>query len=126
MVTDTRTSLEGKPSSRLGDYLKSVRSAKGLTLREVEDVSGISNAYLSQLENGKISQPNPNVLYSLASCYSVSYEGLMRKAGYITKDNPTSEAKGSVPACAIEGLTEEEEEVLLEYLAFYRTRRGRE
>jgi transcriptional regulator with XRE-family HTH domain len=38
---------------------------------------------LSQLENGKIRKPSPNVLHGLANVYAVPYETLMEKAGYL-------------------------------------------
>ncbi|WP_367119167.1 helix-turn-helix domain-containing protein, partial [uncultured Mucilaginibacter sp.] len=38
----------------LGGLLKEARELRRLSLREVETQSGISNAYLSQLENDKI------------------------------------------------------------------------
>src|SRR4030095_10467564 len=46
----------------LGAMLAGLRTAKGLSLREVEEATGkaVSNAYLSQLENGKIRKPSPN------------------------------------------------------------------
>jgi hypothetical protein len=37
---------------------KQMRKSKGLTLRQVEKKTGVSNAYLSQLENGKITSPS--------------------------------------------------------------------
>ncbi|HIE13662.1 TPA: XRE family transcriptional regulator, partial [Candidatus Bathyarchaeota archaeon] len=69
-------------NERLGRYLKKVRKERKLTLRNVEEKTGISNAYLSQVENGKIVKPSPSILYKLAECYNVSYEYLMRLAGY--------------------------------------------
>lgn len=36
-----------------GSYLKSVRKSLGLSLRDLESRTGISNPYLSQLERGK-------------------------------------------------------------------------
>jgi transcriptional regulator with XRE-family HTH domain len=117
----------------LGLYLANIRSVKKLTLREVEEATGreVSNAYLSQLETGKISRPSPNVLHALAKVYSVSYETLMSKAGYIS---PLTSRIGSMlrsagprkkasSALENEDLTSEEEEKLLEYLAFLRSRR---
>ena len=70
-------------ASELGAVLADLRRAKGLSLREVEEATGkaVSNAYLSQLENGKIRKPSPNVLHSLAAIYAVPYEALMEKAG---------------------------------------------
>lgn len=114
-------------SSILGAYLVSLRAAKGLTLREVEEATGkeVSNAYLSQLEHGRISKPSPNILYSLASVYGVSYEMLMEKAGYVTTLRPQtdSEKHGRAATFAIENLTAEEEEELLKYLGYLRTLR---
>lgn len=49
---------------------KSTRKAKGLTLREVERLTGLSNAYLSQLETGKIRQPSYTTVVTLISLYS--------------------------------------------------------
>jgi transcriptional regulator with XRE-family HTH domain len=112
--------------SELGAVLGDLRRAKGLSLREVEEATGkaVSNAYLSQLENGKIQRPSPNVLHSLSRVYSVPYEALMEKAGYLL---PSEEEEGGrrrmLAAFAIDDLTAEEEEELLKYLAFLRSRR---
>ena len=115
-----------KPS-QLGVVLLDLRKAKGLSLREVEQATGnaVSNAYLSQLENGKIKKPSPNVLHSLAEVYVVSYETLMEKAGYLlpSEDKKTGRRR-RLAAFAIDDLTAEEEEELLKYLAFLRTRRS--
>jgi transcriptional regulator with XRE-family HTH domain len=107
----------------LGALLSDLRAAKRFSLREVEEATGksVSNAYLSQLENGKIRKPSPNVLHSLAEVYAVTYEALMEKAGYL----PPSENGGARRkrlAFAIDDLTAEEEEELLKYLAFLRSR----
>jgi len=67
---------------KIGPYLKAVRKKLTLTLREVQKATSISNAYLSQLENGKIKQPSPSVLHRLATCYKESYNHLLRLAGY--------------------------------------------
>lgn len=105
----------------LSRFLTDLRTTKRLTLRDVEEASGkaVSNAYLSQLENGHITSPHPNILHALSRVYGVAYEVLMEKAGYITP--------GGVPVAATfaigEDLTQEEQEKLLEYLAFIRSRR---
>jgi len=49
---------------------KSMRKAKGLTLRKVEELTGISNPYLSQLETGKIASPSYNTVRTLVMLYS--------------------------------------------------------
>ena len=113
----------GRPVE-LGTLLADLRTAKGLSLREVEEASGksVSNAYLSQLENGKIRKPSPNVLHSLAEVYAVPYEALMEKAGYLLPTQNTSGQRKRLAVFAIDDLTAEEEEELLKYLAFLRSR----
>jgi len=69
----------------LGKTLKSIRENVSLTLRDVETATGISNAYLSQLENDKIKKPSANVLYKLASVYKIDLNILLMAAGIIEK-----------------------------------------
>lgn len=113
-------------ANRLGPILADLRRAKGYSLREVEDATGkaVSNAYLSQLENGKIKRPSPNVLRSLAGVYQVPYEALMEKAGYLLPSDGKAGPRERLAVFAIEDLTAEEEEELLKYLAFLRWRSG--
>jgi transcriptional regulator with XRE-family HTH domain len=72
-----------KPTADFGSYLRDLRRVRRLTLRAVEEQSGVSNSYLSQVENGHILQPSPHVLQKLAAVYGVAYEALMARAGYI-------------------------------------------
>lgn len=105
----------------LGLHLKTLRKSKGLSLRKVEEESvgldrKISNAYLSQLENGQVFSPSPLILKTLATIYKTSFKELMVKAGYIVS---TSKSKGKT----ISNLTEEEEKELLKYLDFIRSKK---
>jgi len=100
----------------LGNLLAGLRKAAQLSLRDVEEITEkqVSNAYLSQLENDKISKPSPGVLGALAKAYNASYEMLMQRAGYLKAGAPR-------PATfAIGHLTGEEEQALIAYLEFYR------
>jgi transcriptional regulator with XRE-family HTH domain len=119
-----RSKRVGRPNA-LGVLLADLRKAKGLSLREVEVATGkaVSNAYLSQLENGRIRKPSPNVLYALAGVYAVPYETLMEKAGYLLpSEGKPGGRRRRLAAFAIDDLTAEEEEELLKYLAFLRSR----
>lgn len=118
-----RQEFTGRPRE-LGGLLADLRTAKGLSLREVEAATGraVSNAYLSQLENGKIKKPSPSVLHSLAEVYVVPYETLMEKAGYLMPSESGGGKRKRLAAFAIDDLTAEEEEELLKYLAFLRFR----
>lgn len=44
----------------LGERLKATRESRGLTLRELERLSGVSNATISQIETGR--NPNPTAI----------------------------------------------------------------
>ena len=113
--------------TNLGSYINSVRRGLGLSLREVEVATDneVSNAYLSQLENGKIVKPSPHILFSLSRALGVSYEGLMERAGYIAPSSKRSDnvKHGRAATFAIDNLTKEEEAELLEHLGYLRWRR---
>lgn len=120
----SRARAASKPGE-LGRLLADLRVAKGLSLRQVEEATekAVSNAYLSQLERGKIRKPSPNLLHSLAAVYGVPYESLMEKAGYLLpSESKAGGRRKRLNAFAIDDLTAEEEEELLKYLAFLRSR----
>ena len=54
----------------LAEELQRVRKVKNASLREVERATGISNAYLSQLEGGDATNPSPHILQKLAELLS--------------------------------------------------------
>ncbi len=55
----------------IGKKFKTIREAHGKTLRDVEKATGLSNAYLSQLENGKITHPSYKVVKLLSDHYGI-------------------------------------------------------
>lgn len=81
----------------LGGRLRQLREARGLSLRDLEDETGLSNGYLSLLENNKIKQPKPPVLHKLAEALGVPYIELMGLAGYLG-DRDGSWAPPATPA----------------------------
>ena len=106
----------------LGKVLKSSRSNIGLTLRQIEEVSGISNAYLSQLENDKIKQPSANILYKISKIYKVELNDLLYAAGII-QDAPKKSNINDLDfiqkiAYSADNLNESQKERVLEYLNF--------
>lgn len=54
------------PLSRLGDELRSVRKAHGLTLQELAEASGKSVSFLSKIERGR-ARPSVTALQDIAS-----------------------------------------------------------
>ncbi len=106
---------------KFGDELKNIRETKKLTLREVEELSGVSNAYLSQLENNKIKKPSANTLYKLAIAYGIDFDLLLERAGIIERQVEERTSK-SISSYALysEDLTTAEENELLKYLKYLR------
>lgn len=96
----------------IGQLLKKLRSLMGLTLRQVEETIGVSNAYLSQLENDKIKHPSTNTLYKLAGIYCVEIDLLLIACGIIKSTGPKPYLTFNI--------TSEEEKELLKYLEFLR------
>ncbi len=115
------------PSDRgeLGQYLWDLRQAAGIkSIREAEEISDVSNAYISQIETGRIKKPSPDILSKLADAYKAPYDTLMEMAGHIKRSSQTGGRRGRLPTFAKQKLTDDEEKALLEYLAFLRLRRG--
>lgn len=110
--------------TELGIYLARARKNSGLSLRAVEAETGVSNAYLSQLETGKIKTPSPTVLHSLALRYDVTYEHLMGLAGYPVPGQEVAAMKNrpTTLAARLGSLSEDEEEALVEFLSLIRKR----
>jgi len=79
--------------------LKDMRKLKGFTIRELADRSGVSAAYISQLENGNRGIPSPDVLMKLSEGLNYSYAELMEIAGYLEPPQGahTGEAVPSAP-----------------------------
>ncbi len=102
----------------LGQVLKARRSSLGKTLRDVENLTGISNGYLSQLESDAVKQPSPKHLYKLASTYGLEYARLMELAGYVPAHH-IGAALGEDNAetfRGIEELTEEDKRKIQQYI----------
>lgn len=112
-------------SISLGELLKMTREAQQKTLRQAELETGISNAYLSQIETGKIKQPSPNLLYKLSCSYNLSYDILMEKAGHIVLRDPQSQSRSltDIVFSSMAPLSDQEAEALREYLTFLRRKK---
>jgi HTH-type transcriptional regulator, competence development regulator len=75
-----------------GATLKAAREKLNLTLRDVDKVTGISSAYISQLENDHVKNPSASVLYNLAEAYSVPLNDLLKAAGIMKSGTGSSSA----------------------------------
>jgi HTH-type transcriptional regulator, competence development regulator len=108
----------------LGARLRQVRERKELSISVVAKKAGISTAYLQKLEVGDVQHPSPRVLHSLAGVLQIDYAELMRLADYVVpnQENGRRRRNELTHALSSEKLTEEEAEMLAEYLNWYRSR----
>jgi HTH-type transcriptional regulator, competence development regulator len=100
----------------LGEILRETRKKRGWTLREVEEKTGIHNAHLSQIESGAIAKPAPNILFTLASAYGLSYDRLLKLAGHFQDKSQAQRSLQGAALRAIEELTPEEQREALEFM----------
>lgn len=63
--------------------LKNAREYNELSCRQVEELTGISNAYINQIENGQIKDPSFFKVHKLLILYNLDYKELL----YTTKIN---------------------------------------
>jgi HTH-type transcriptional regulator, competence development regulator len=112
----------------LGGELTKLRKLRGWSLRDVEEKTKkkVSNSYIYQLENDNVKEPSPNILFVLASIYDASYPDLMRLAGFVvpTTNKGNARHQNSVAFNALD-LTTDEEERVLDFVEFLRSKKGK-
>jgi len=70
------------PDVNLGEFLRRQRELAQLSVRQLADMCGISNPYLSQIERG-LRTPSSMILQSLAKGLRLSAETLYTQAGIL-------------------------------------------
>jgi transcriptional regulator with XRE-family HTH domain len=103
--------------------IRQAREVRQLSAGHAARAARISPAYLNRLENGAVKNPSPHVLHQLSEALAVPYSDLLRLSGYPLPHEPDGTASQTVGAALFSGLTDDEREELLEYLAWYRSRR---
>ena len=83
-----------KALGAFGTYLRSQRQLARLTLRELSELTNISNPYLSQLERG-MHAPSVRVITALARALNVSAETLLAQAAGLSGEMPPADAAGT-------------------------------
>jgi transcriptional regulator with XRE-family HTH domain len=95
----------------LGAFIKEQRKRANLSLRQLAELTSLSNPYLSQVERG-LHQPSVRVLKALSGALNVSAETLLAQAGLIDAMVP-SEAKDAETAANAERAIPRTEEAIL-------------
>jgi transcriptional regulator with XRE-family HTH domain len=70
----------------IGEYIRDLRNAIGLSQRELAEKCGVSNAEICRIETGKRKNVSPAVLKKLSSSLNVPYMEMLKKAGYIVDE----------------------------------------
>jgi transcriptional regulator with XRE-family HTH domain len=84
--------------SNFGQFLRSLRERRHMSLRDVERESGVSNAYIAQLEKGDRPPPRPDMLKKLAKAYNVTVRELLMRAGYLDEPEVTATEEERIEA----------------------------
>jgi transcriptional regulator with XRE-family HTH domain len=121
--------MASAPDSPLGEYIRRQREMQKLSMRQLAQLVGISNPYLSQIERG-LREPSEKVVDAIARNLELSAEALYEQGGR-RRGNEDDDGEEPAVAAAIRAdprLTARQRQALLEvYGAFTRrsTRRRR-
>jgi transcriptional regulator with XRE-family HTH domain len=72
----------------LGEYIRDQRKSAQYSLRQLADVAGVSNPYLSQIERG-LKKPSAEILQQIAKALRISAETLYVRAGILEDRGPS-------------------------------------
>jgi transcriptional regulator with XRE-family HTH domain len=111
-------------TSPLGEYIRRQRELQELSMRQLADLVGISNPYLSQIERG-LREPSEKVLASIAENLHLSADVLFERGSRHEEAADTGLEPAVVAAIRADPkLTGRERQALLEiYHAFVERRR---
>jgi len=106
-----KKSKVGMTVETLGGYLREQRVAAEMSLRQLAELAGVSNPYLSQIERG-LRRPSAEVLQQLAKALRISAEQVYVQAGIL---NPDDDQVRSVELAVLADpvLTERQKQALL-------------
>jgi transcriptional regulator with XRE-family HTH domain len=77
-----------------GSFIHSQRKLANLTLRQLAELTSLSNPYLSELERG-MHQPSVRVLKQLSDALNLSAEMLLAEAGLLDPDRSNDSSVGT-------------------------------
>jgi transcriptional regulator with XRE-family HTH domain len=81
----------------LGAFIRAQRKMANLSLRQLAEMTSLSNPYLSQIERG-LHQPSVRVLKLISEALNVSAETLLAQAGLLEHGGPGRSGAGGEAA----------------------------
>jgi len=111
--------------SDLGELIRRQRELHELTLRQLAEMAGISNPYLSQIERG-LREPSEKVVEALAKNLELSADALYEQAGQVRRTPDEDDGWPVVDAIRADPrLTAKQRTALLEVYDAFTGRRRR-
>ncbi|QKW20197.1 helix-turn-helix transcriptional regulator [Kitasatospora sp. NA04385] len=95
----------------LGEYIREQRRSAQYSLRQLAEVAGVSNPYLSQIERG-LRKPSAEILQQIAKALRISAETLYVQAG-ILEEREDGEGPGLRAAILADPLINERQKQAL-------------
>jgi transcriptional regulator with XRE-family HTH domain len=95
----------------IGEYIREQRQRAKVSLRQLAEVTGVSNPYLSQIERG-LRKPSAEILQQIAKGLRISAEALYVQAGILDDRESDTDVQAAIRADA--ALSERQKQVLLD------------
>ena len=102
----------------LGAFIRTQRQMANLSLRQLADLTSLSNPYLSQVERG-LHEPSVRVLKAISGALNVSAETLLAQAGLVDARDEVGEEERTEAAIAADKRLNDDQKAAL--LAVYRS-----
>src|ERR1700742_4496778 len=99
----------------IGGFIRSQRELAQVSVRQLAELAGVSNPYLSQVERG-LRKPSAEVLNQIAKALRVSAEVLYVRAGILEPSDKSQVRDAIVTDVAI---TERQKQILLDIYASF-------
>ena len=111
-----------QPDMGVGEFIRRQRELGQMSVRQLADLCGVSNAYLSQIERG-LRTPSSMILQSLAKGLRLSAETLYAQAGIL---DPKGDEDGGVVRAIMEDpkLSSRQRDILIEMYQSFRKVNG--
>lgn len=109
-ASDLAARVVSSAAHDIGGFIRAQREAAQVSMRQLAQLAGVSNPYLSQIERG-LRKPSADVLAQIAKGLRVSSEVLYVQAGYL-EQRPHSPIRDAV--LAETAINERQKQVLLE------------
>jgi transcriptional regulator with XRE-family HTH domain len=108
----------------LGEFIRTQRKLANLSLRELAELTDVSNAYLSQIERG-LHEPSVRVLRSIAQALEISANTVLAQAGLLD-DKPAARPTEAAIRSDASLSAAQKEALLAVYRSYLRQQEGAE